>query len=115
MKKIFFITILLGIVFSSIFVQPTFAATEEFTLTVINHINDKILITLTEMDPDDPADPDVYQFAVSRFSEVEKDFPKNSYIYEYEACGNVVTGELSLKKDRKLEILPCGVEPTKCD
>ena len=113
MKKIFFITILLGIVFSSIFVQPTFAATEEFTLTVINHINDKILITLTEMDPDDPADPDVYQFAVSRFSEVEKDFPKNSYIYEYEACGNVVTGELSLKKDRKLEILPCGVEPTK--
>ena len=110
MKKIFFITLLLGITLSTIIVQPTNAATEKFTLTVINHINDQIVITLVEADDDDP---DEYQFAVPRFDEVKKEFPKNTYIYEYEACGMIVTGELSLKKDRKLEILPCGVEWTK--
>ena len=110
MKKIFLITILIGIAVSTIFVQPTYAETEKFTLTVTNHFNDLIVITLVEADDDDP---DEYQISVPRFDKVEKEFPKNTYNYEYEACGKIVTGELSLKKDRKLEILPCGVEPTK--
>ena len=58
MKKIFLITVLLGITLSTIFVQTTKAATEEFTLRVINHINDKIIITLVEVDQEDPNDPD---------------------------------------------------------
>lgn len=111
MKKILIITVLLAIMFAGIFVLPAFAATEKYTLSVKNHLNDRIVISLIEdSDSDQPAE---YQFAVDRFDDAEKELPKGSYKYEYEACGRWFSGSFNLKKDVNWEILPCGVEPTK--
>lgn len=111
MKKILIFTILLGLALGGFFVQPTIAAIEKYTLSVINHINDRIVITLIE--DSDSDDPEEYAFAVDRFDSAEKELPKGSYKYEYDACGRTYSGDLNLKKDVKWEILPCGVEPTK--
>jgi hypothetical protein len=110
MKKVFLYSIITTFILGSILTQTAFAATE-YTLTVTNHLNDKIIIKLIEdTDDDDPAE---YQIGVERFDQAKKDLPKDSYLYEYEACDRIYSGKLNLKKDINWEILPCGVEPTK--
>jgi hypothetical protein len=110
MKKIILFSILLVLIFGGMFSQSALAATK-YSFTVINHINDKIVIYLVEDTDDD--DPQEYQISVERFSEAEKNIVKGDYLYEYDVCGRTISGEIDIKKDIVWEIMPCGVEPTK--
>ena len=114
MKKILFFTLLMALLLGGISVQPTFAAaTTKYSLTVINYTNDTIEITLVQDEDEDDDTPDEYEFAIDRFSEDSKEFPKGEYSYEYYYCGRTMDGTLKLKDDVEWIIYPCGVEPTK--
>ncbi|MFC1997173.1 hypothetical protein ACFLXI_06150 [Chloroflexota bacterium] len=110
MKKILLITFILALTLGIFNIHPAFAETTKFTLKVINQTNDTLVIYLVGEVEDES---DEYKLEVDRFSTSEKDFPKNTYSYEYDYCGTTVAGTLKLKNDVEWVIYPCGVEPTK--
>jgi hypothetical protein len=113
MKKILLIIVLLVLMFGGMATEDVLAATK-YSFSVINHTNDKIIMTIVEYDEDDPiADPEEYIFKIDRFDSGVKELPKGTYKYEYVYCGGIKSGTLKLNSDKEKVIYPCGVENTK--
>jgi hypothetical protein len=107
MKKIPMLIVAIALIFASLPMQNAIAATTKYEFTVVNYVNDTIIIEFTDKNAQE------FDMVVPRYGSKTIELAKGDYQYSYTVCGVNRVGTLNLKGEKQWEILPCGVEPTK--
>jgi hypothetical protein len=104
-KKIIQISLLFALLLSAVSFQQVVAAEKTVKLTIVNNTRKDIVFKFEG--------PKEYEFTVEGLETEDFTVIDGKYDYRWEACGEIVDGNMEIGKNTKIVIYPCGEIPSK--